>query len=289
MVAHNGFSPQRSQRPQGSNLVRVDGIGRRPVRWAIIVSLSGGIMRIGTMTLLAVALVAAGGCDQKKAAPGGASAPAASGQAAAPAAAEKPAAAAAAPAAGAATASGAPSDVLATAGKQDDHPRRRRSVGQVRARRGRGRALQDHPRRRRRAGRRRRSSSRRPPRAASRSSSSSRPRSSTRCRRRTTTRSRSSTRTTRSSSAAQSLDEVKDQIVEYLKRPRRPGALQRVHRRAEEEVPDQDRAAPADGRGRASASSPPLGPRRRAGHDHRVLRLRVPVLQARRADRSSRC
>ena len=74
-------------------------------------------MRIGTMTLLAVALVATGGCDQKTAAPGGASAPAASGQAAAPAAAEKPAAAAA-PAAVAATASGAPSDVLATAGSK---------------------------------------------------------------------------------------------------------------------------------------------------------------------------
>jgi hypothetical protein len=74
-------------------------------------------MRIGTMTLLAFALVAAGGCDQKTAAPSGAAAPAASGQAAAPAAAEKPAAAAA-PAAGVATASGSPSDVLATAGNK---------------------------------------------------------------------------------------------------------------------------------------------------------------------------
>ena len=66
-------------------------------------------MRIGTMMLLAMALLAAGGCDQKTAAPGGAAAPAApaaSGQAAA-----KPAA----PAAPAATSG---SDVLATAGSK---------------------------------------------------------------------------------------------------------------------------------------------------------------------------
>ena len=74
-------------------------------------------MRIGTLMLLAVALAASGGCDQKT------SAPAASQQAAAPAAAKADAApaaakpAAAAPA-GAASASGATSDVLATAGSK---------------------------------------------------------------------------------------------------------------------------------------------------------------------------
>ncbi len=73
-------------------------------------------MRIGTMTLLVVALLATGGCDQKTAAPGGAAAPAAPA-AAAPAAAAKPAAEAAAPAA-AASASGAASDVLAKAGSK---------------------------------------------------------------------------------------------------------------------------------------------------------------------------
>src|SRR5512135_3010896 len=73
-------------------------------------------MRIGTLTLLAVALLATGGCDQKTAAPGGAAAPAASGQAAAPAAA--PAAKPAAAAAPAAAETGAGSDVLATAGSK---------------------------------------------------------------------------------------------------------------------------------------------------------------------------
>ncbi|MBX3025776.1 DsbA family protein [bacterium] len=65
-------------------------------------------MRIGTLTLLAVAVLATGGCDQKSAAPGGAAAPAAVQHAAAPAAA--PAAAAPATEAG--------SDVLATAGNK---------------------------------------------------------------------------------------------------------------------------------------------------------------------------
>lgn len=67
-------------------------------------------MRIGTMTLLAVALLATGGCDQKPAAPSGTAAPAK-----APAAAAAPAAA---PAAAAAPASGGGSDVLATAGSK---------------------------------------------------------------------------------------------------------------------------------------------------------------------------
>ena len=55
-------------------------------------------MRIGILTLLAVAALATGGCDQKTAAPGSASAPAATqpaSAAAAPAAAAKPAGAAA--------------------------------------------------------------------------------------------------------------------------------------------------------------------------------------------------
>jgi protein-disulfide isomerase len=59
-------------------------------------------MRIGTLTLLAVALLATGGCDQQSAAPSSTAAPAAAPAAAAP--------------AGGAAASGAPSDVLATAG-----------------------------------------------------------------------------------------------------------------------------------------------------------------------------
>src|SRR5262245_42275857 len=75
-------------------------------------------MRIGTLMLLAVALAATGGCDQKTSAPAAsqqAAAPAAAKADAAPAAAAKPAAAAPA---GAASASGSASDVLATAGSK---------------------------------------------------------------------------------------------------------------------------------------------------------------------------
>jgi thiol-disulfide isomerase/thioredoxin len=59
--------------------------------------------------------------------------------------------------------------VLATAGSKTITRGDVEGVGQVRARRGRDRPLQDHPRRRRRVGRDLRSSSRRPPPAASRS------------------------------------------------------------------------------------------------------------------------
>ena len=243
-------------------------------------------MRIGTLTLLAVALLATGGCDQKTAAPGGAAAPAASGQAAAPAAAAAAKPAAAAAPAAAATGSGAGSDVLATAGNKtitraDVEASVKSELGEVEAARYKimrggvdelvATALFEQE-------------------ATARG---------------VTLEQLQQTEVVekvpppnddevkklyednKEQLGGQSFDDVKDKLVDYMQNAARR-RLQRLHRGAEEEVPDQDCAAAADRRGgpRRHAAA---RQRRGAGDHHRVLRLRVPVLQARRADGARRC
>ena len=135
----------------------------------------------------------------------------------------------------------------------------------------------------------RRCSSRRRRRAASRSSSSSRPRSSTRSPQPTDAEIQKVFDENKEQLGEATLDQVKPQIVEYLLRQSTPKRQQALIDGAEEEVPDQGVAARRRWSNVERRQLAGEGQSQGAGDDRRVLRLRVPVLQARRADAGARC
>ena len=126
--------------------------------------------------------------------------------------------------------------------------------------------------------------SRRRRRAASPSSSSSRTRSSTRCRRRPTPRSRRSTTRTRTQLGGA---DARPGEAAHRRVPEAAGGAQARQQAFIDELKKKYKTTVALRPPTvevATGGPPPRGPGQRAGHDHRVLGLRVPVLQARRGD-----